>query len=99
MTTSFYDLSVPTFLQTVLAVEGLLARAAQHCAQIGTDPDGFVPASPATPSISALSAACAAPSQRMGLIEIGLPGGVTLRAYATASEQALRRVLAALGTR
>jgi hypothetical protein len=45
VTTSFYDLSVPTFLQTVRAVEGFLARAAQHCAQIGTDPDGFVPAS------------------------------------------------------
>ncbi len=44
MATSFYDLSVPTFLQTVRAVGGFLERAARHCAQTGADPDGFVEA-------------------------------------------------------
>jgi hypothetical protein len=33
MGTSFYDLSVPTFLQTVSAVAGFLERAAGHCAE------------------------------------------------------------------
>jgi hypothetical protein len=42
MTTSLYDLSVPTFLQTVEAVRGFLERAASHCAQTGADPDDFV---------------------------------------------------------
>lgn len=42
MSTSFYDLSVPTFLQTVRAVGGFLDRAARHCAEIGADPDDFV---------------------------------------------------------
>jgi len=42
MATSFYDLSVPTFLQTVRAVGGFLDRAAQHCAEIGSNPDDFV---------------------------------------------------------
>jgi uncharacterized protein len=42
MTTSLYDLSVPTFLQTVSAVAGFLGRAAAHCAETGADPDGFV---------------------------------------------------------
>ena len=44
MATSLYDLSVPTFLQTVRAVEGFLDRAAKHCAEIGADPDDFVQA-------------------------------------------------------
>jgi hypothetical protein len=44
MATSLYDLSVPTFLQTVRAVAGCLDRAARHCAEIGADPDDFVPA-------------------------------------------------------
>jgi hypothetical protein len=44
LTTSFYDLSVPTFLQTVRAVGGFLDRTARHCAEIGADPDDFVPA-------------------------------------------------------
>lgn len=43
MAISFYDLSVPTFLQTVRAVGGFLDRTVQHCAQTGTDPDRFVP--------------------------------------------------------
>jgi hypothetical protein len=42
MTTSFYDLSVPTFLQTIRAVGGYLDRAVAHCASTGTDPDDFV---------------------------------------------------------
>ena len=42
MATSLYDLSVPTFLQTVRAVGGFLDRAATHCAQTGADPDDFV---------------------------------------------------------
>ena len=44
MRTSLYDLSVPTFLQTVRAVGGFLDRAAIHCADTGTDPDDFVEA-------------------------------------------------------
>jgi hypothetical protein len=42
MPTSLYDLSVPTFLQTVRAVGGFLDRAATHCARTGADPDDFV---------------------------------------------------------
>jgi hypothetical protein len=44
MTTSLYDLSVPTFLQTVSAVAGFLGRAASHCTETGGDPDDFVDA-------------------------------------------------------
>ena len=44
MAISFYDLSVPTFLQTVRAVGGFLGRAATHCAEIGAHPDDFVQA-------------------------------------------------------
>ena len=44
MATSLYDLSVPTFLQTVTAVAGFLDRAAAHCAQTGADPDDLVEA-------------------------------------------------------
>jgi hypothetical protein len=42
MGTSLYDLSVPTFLQTISAVAGFLERAATHCAETGVDPDDFV---------------------------------------------------------
>jgi hypothetical protein len=42
MPLSLYDLSVPTFLQTVKAVDGFLDRAATHCAKTGADPDDFV---------------------------------------------------------
>lgn len=42
MTTSFYDLTVPTFLQTLRAVAGFLERAVQHCAETGGDPDELV---------------------------------------------------------
>lgn len=44
MATSLYDLSVPTFLQTVRAMAGFLDRAAAHCAETGEDPDAFVEA-------------------------------------------------------
>ena len=42
MATTFYDLSVPGFLQTVRAMGGFLERAASHCAATGDDPDAFV---------------------------------------------------------
>ena len=42
MAISFYDLSVPTYLQTVSAVAGFLDRTARHCAEMGLDPDAFV---------------------------------------------------------
>ena len=42
MTISLYDLSVPTFLQTVTAVAGFLDRAVTHCVKTGADPDDFV---------------------------------------------------------
>lgn len=44
MTTSLYDLSVPTFLQTVSAVAGFLDRAASHCEENGASPEAFVDA-------------------------------------------------------
>ena len=44
MATSLYDLSVPTFLQTMSAVAGFLDRAATHCAETSADPDDFVDA-------------------------------------------------------
>ncbi|MCW1427527.1 DUF1993 family protein [Novosphingobium sp. JCM 18896] len=44
MATSLYDLSVPTFLQTMRAIGGFLDRATEHCAENGTDPDDFVEA-------------------------------------------------------
>lgn len=42
MATSLYDLSVPTYLQTVSAVAGFLDRAVRHCAETGADPDDFL---------------------------------------------------------
>jgi hypothetical protein len=42
MSVSLYDLSVPTFLQTVNALAGVLDRADEHCAKTGHDPDHFV---------------------------------------------------------
>lgn len=44
MATSLYDLSVPTFLQTVRAIAGFLDRAARHCIEQGADADDFVDA-------------------------------------------------------
>jgi uncharacterized protein len=42
MAISLYELSVPTFLQTVRAVGGVLDRAAAHCAETATNPDDLV---------------------------------------------------------
>lgn len=42
MGTSLYDLSVPTVLQTVRALGGVLDRAAIHFSETGIDPDAFV---------------------------------------------------------
>ena len=44
MSVSLYDLSVPTFLQTVNALAGVLDRADEHCAKTGHDPEDFVEA-------------------------------------------------------
>ena len=44
MAISPYELSAPTFLQTVRAVGGFLDRAMTHCAETGADPDDFVEA-------------------------------------------------------
>jgi hypothetical protein len=41
MPISFYDLSVPTFLQTVNALASVLDRAGEHCRAKGQDPDDF----------------------------------------------------------
>jgi hypothetical protein len=42
MATSLYDLSVPTFMQTVRAIGGFLDLAVSHCAATRADPDDFV---------------------------------------------------------
>ncbi len=42
MAISLYDLSVPTFLQTLRGLASCLGRAATHCIHTGTDPDEFV---------------------------------------------------------
>jgi len=42
MAISLYDLSVPTFLQTIRAMSGVLQRAARHCAETGTNLDDLV---------------------------------------------------------
>ncbi len=44
MAASFYDLSVPTYLQTVRALGGCLDRAASHFTATGRNPDDFVSA-------------------------------------------------------
>lgn len=41
MPTSLYDLSVPTFLQTVRSFGGFLDPAATHFAEMSVDPDNF----------------------------------------------------------
>jgi uncharacterized protein len=42
MATSLYDLSVASYLQTVVAVGSFLDRAAKHCTETGSDPDDLV---------------------------------------------------------
>lgn len=44
MAISLYDLSVPTFLQTLRALGNCLDRAEQHCAETGANPDELVTA-------------------------------------------------------
>jgi hypothetical protein len=44
MSISLYDLSVPTFLQTVRAIGGCLDRTARHCADTGADLEALVTA-------------------------------------------------------
>jgi uncharacterized protein len=44
LATTLYDLSVPTFLQTVRAVGGFLDRTTRHCAETGADLEGVVKA-------------------------------------------------------
>ncbi len=44
MVTSLYDLSVPTFLQTVRAVRSFLDKTVTHCAASGTSADDLVEA-------------------------------------------------------
>src|SRR5205814_6264892 len=42
MPISLYDLSVPTFLQTMRGIHGYLDKAAAHFAATGADPGAFV---------------------------------------------------------
>ena len=42
MAISLYELSVPTFLQTVRSVRGFLDRTVRHCTDTGANPDDFV---------------------------------------------------------
>jgi hypothetical protein len=42
MATSLYDLSVPTYLQTVSAFGGVLDRTARYCAETGANPDDLM---------------------------------------------------------
>ncbi|MGR3506312.1 MAG: DUF1993 domain-containing protein [Paracoccaceae bacterium] len=44
MTTTLFDMSVPTFLQTVRAVRGFLKKAGLHCESSGANPDDLVTA-------------------------------------------------------
>jgi uncharacterized protein len=44
MTISLFDLTVPTFLQTVRSISGCLDKAVTHCAEAGLDPDDLVEA-------------------------------------------------------
>ncbi len=44
MAATLYELSVPTFLQSLRAFSGVMDRAARHCEETGTDPDSFVSA-------------------------------------------------------
>jgi hypothetical protein len=44
MATTLFDMSVPTFLQTVRAVGGFLEKAAAYCDAIGVSPDDLVTA-------------------------------------------------------
>lgn len=45
MATSFYDLSVACYLQTLTGVEGFLAKGLAHCTEHGVNPEEIVEAS------------------------------------------------------
>jgi hypothetical protein len=101
MPTSFYDLTVPTFLQTITAVGGFLDRAAGHCARTGADPDDFVNArliddmAPFHFQIEALShhVVCGMEAVRTGVFDapplIGPQPFADLRAMVVRAEAAL----------
>jgi hypothetical protein len=42
MATSLYELTIPTYLQTVVATEGFLAKGLAHCQATGVDPQTLV---------------------------------------------------------
>src|SRR5262245_53263866 len=42
MAVSLYDLTVPSYLQTLGAMEGVLAKGAAHCKEKGIDPNEIV---------------------------------------------------------
>jgi hypothetical protein len=44
MATSLFDLSVPTYLQTVRSIGVCLDKAVVHCSEVGLDPDDLVEA-------------------------------------------------------
>jgi uncharacterized protein len=44
MTTSLFDLSVLTYLQTVRSIGACLDKAVAHCSEVGIDPNDFVEA-------------------------------------------------------
>ena len=44
MATPLYDLSVPTYLQTVRSIGSCLDKAVEYCSDAGMDPDDFVEA-------------------------------------------------------
>lgn len=44
MATSLFDTSIPSYLQTLRAISGVLGKGAEHCAQQGMDPGELVEA-------------------------------------------------------
>ena len=42
MTITLYDVTVPSYLQTLAAAQGVLARGDAHCQAAGIDPEGLV---------------------------------------------------------
>ncbi len=101
MATSLYDLSVPTFLQTISAVGGFLDKTVAHCTETGADPDDFVSArlyddmAPFHFQIEALShhAVCGLEALRTGVFDapalVGWMPFADLRAMIVRAEAAL----------
>jgi transposase len=80
-------------------LEGSLGVTGQPVAKFARVEVMAMPAAPA-PAIPPVAPPVAAPSDPMnGMIEIALPGGVSVRVDAQVDSGALRRVLAALGRR